>query len=1045
MMGGGQDGGLDGSGATVNAPGMMMMMQGGGQQYAPSYQTGAAAAPPPPALYNVSDQQQQQQQLHHHQLQQQQQHHHPPPPPQQRPGMMMPQPQPQPPPPPQLYNGGVDHQLAPLQDQMQQMSVNQWGQPIAAPPQPSVGAPGMIPPGPMGGAGGAADGGAGGKLKSAAMPRPCTLEPRCGAPREVFARHGAAPAPPPGANTEHVGVDDGSAIPRFMRMSMSCVATSSALQAKAGVPLGAIVVPFASVEPCEAPPPVIDLRSSATGGPLRCQRCLAYANPGFRFTNGGAKFECNICRMLNDTPSEHMAPIDAVTGARVDAATRPEFRCGSVDYIVASADYCAREPRPAAYVFLIDVSFPSVQSGLALAAVSAVRFILSNAAQLIPGAGSGASVAVVSFDNTIHFYDTRAGDGGGDDDDESAARMLCVPDVDDPFVALGGDGLFSSPKQALKALDCIESVFGLSSGAASGNGGNVDVDHRSASSSCFGAAVKAVRCAMEERGGKVFAVCGSLPTAGAGALERRGGGVGAGAAAGSEEREVALLTSGSEYYENLGCEMAAAQASVDLFVAPGPNVLVDCSTLMRLPRACGGRAMYFGAFEAWKDADMFGRELVRSVRSVRALEAATRVRVSAGLECTEYLGHFARPLKGHELAAPVMSADSCLGVMIAHEGDLPTDESSARAGAQSPFFAQPCVQAAVLYTDPDGLRRIRVHNLFCTKSSSLTDMFKVGDVDAVLSLLAKRAAQAVLCAQVPVSRARDAFVGKSVHALYVYRKFCSSSSSVIQLILPEALKVLPVSVLGLAKSTAFRSLSGSGAGPPVSVDERAAALFRVLWATPDTIAAFAYPRMYSLRDMPPEAGAPLAPNERVYGTREPATSYEPVALPNSIAASSESISQDAVLLVDRGVELVAIAGREVPKDVLRDCFAAVSAPPTASGAPPPSALLVRGVAPSGSAGGGGEESELQQQVEKVVSRILDRRPGMCAVRTLWMSEPGSVDALAYQSLLVEDKGGGFSLGYLEFLKYLHRKIMDQYSSESILKELVMWDKLDQGY
>lgn len=38
----------------------------------------------------------------------------------------------------------------------------------------------------------------------------------------------------------------------------------------------------------------------ATTGIVRCKRCRTYINPYVTFTDGGRKWQCNICVLLNE-------------------------------------------------------------------------------------------------------------------------------------------------------------------------------------------------------------------------------------------------------------------------------------------------------------------------------------------------------------------------------------------------------------------------------------------------------------------------------------------------------------------------------------------------------------------------------------------------------------------------------------------------------------------------------------------------------------------------------------------------------------------------
>lgn len=53
-----------------------------------------------------------------------------------------------------------------------------------------------------------------------------------------------------------------------------------------------------------------------------------------------------------------------------------------------------------------------------------------------------------------------------------------------------------------------------------------------------------------------------------------------------------------------------------------------------------------------------------------------------------------------------------------------------------------------------------------------------------------------------VAQERDRVSGQCVNILYTYRKFCATASSSGQLILPEALKLLPLYTMGKYELTA---------------------------------------------------------------------------------------------------------------------------------------------------------------------------------------------------------------------------------------------------
>ncbi len=113
-----------------------------------------------------------------------------------------------------------------------------------------------------------------------------------------------------------------------------------------------------------------------------------------------------------------------------------------------------------------------------------------------------------------------------------------------------------------------------------------------------------------------------------------------------------------------------------------------------------------------------------------------------------------------------------------------------------------CVQCALLYTTLGGQRRIRVHTLALPVTDSLATVFKGADLDAYTCHLSRRVAGMLPGAS--IQAVRDMVTNSVVNTLYAYRKHCAANSSTVQLILPEALKLLPLHALALLKGAALK-------------------------------------------------------------------------------------------------------------------------------------------------------------------------------------------------------------------------------------------------
>ena len=281
--------------------------------------------------------------------------------------------------------------------------------------------------------------------------------------------------PPPGA-VPFVAIDQGNSSPKFARLTLNNIPSTSDSLSATGLPLGLVLQPLAPLQPGEHPIPVLDFGEL---GPPRCRRCRAYINPFMTFRSGGNKLVCNMCTFPNDVSPEYFAPTDP-TGTRVDRAQRPELTTGTVEYLVPK-EYWAKEPVGLRWLFVLDVSQDAVSKSFLEAFCEGIREALYGSDEedldgerpdgeapedkrRIP---AGSKVGFVTFDKAIHFYNCNVSaqysrfdlNAYALQDNLEQAQMLVMSDIEDPFVPLGSDGLFVDPYKS-KSVS-IRMIVGL--------------------------------------------------------------------------------------------------------------------------------------------------------------------------------------------------------------------------------------------------------------------------------------------------------------------------------------------------------------------------------------------------------------------------------------------------------------------------------------------------------------------------------------------------------------------------------------------------------
>lgn len=214
---------------------------------------------------------------------------------------------------------------------------------------------------------------------------------------------------PPPAAIPFVAHDQGNSSPKYSRLTLNNIPSTSDFLSSTALPLGMILQPLARLDPGEQPIPVLDFGEA---GPPRCRRCRGYINPFMSFRAGGSKFVCNMCTFPNDVPPEYFAPLEP-TGARVDRLQRPELMMGTVEFLVPK-EYWNKEPVGLQWLFLVDVSQESVNRGF-------LKGVCNGIMEALYGAGDevleysedeatprkipeGSKIGIVTFDREVHFY-----------------------------------------------------------------------------------------------------------------------------------------------------------------------------------------------------------------------------------------------------------------------------------------------------------------------------------------------------------------------------------------------------------------------------------------------------------------------------------------------------------------------------------------------------------------------------------------------------------------------------------------------------------------
>ena len=501
------------------------------------------------------------------------------------------------------------------------------------------------------------------------------------------------------------------------------------------------------------------------------------------------------------------------TGRRHDIQSRPELLYGTVEY-KATAIYSAKAPSPASYLFVIDVSYSAVKSGVVSAAAQSIRDVLDHFPK-DAGRPSEAKIGIITFGGGIQFYNLTAGLG--------QPQMLVTSDVAEPFVPLK-TGLFVSVEESREIIENLLQQLPHM------------FEHTKATDSFFGAAIDASVQAMEGTGGRMLVFSASLPTLGPGTLKNREDVKLLGT-----DKEKTLFEPQHKFYEEKAKLCVKSGIAVDLFMCH--HAYSDVATIGPLSHHTGGAIHMFKGFQAHLHSEKMAADVKRIVTRRHGSDAMMRVRASTGLRPTDFYGSFhMENTRDMEMAG--IDEDKSVVVQCKYDDKLPEDREA-------------CFQAALLYTTTSGERVIRVHTLSLSVGSQIAEIFRGADMPSVMSTIGKMALRQVRDKTIPDLRGITA--KRCIEILGAYRKHCTNpNTSAGQLILPECLKLLPLYTSCLHKTGAMR------AGGIVGPDERMSHIFFLLAATVDQFMNFIYPRLLQVDDLVPNEEALPAPMRPSY-------------------------------------------------------------------------------------------------------------------------------------------------------------------------------------
>ncbi|XP_013098692.2 protein transport protein Sec24A [Stomoxys calcitrans] len=637
--------------------------------------------------------------------------------------------------------------------------------------------------------------------------------------------------------------------PNIMRCTLAKIPESNSLLQKSRLPLGIVIHPFRDINSL----PVIQCPNI-----VRCRLCRTYINPFVYFVDS-KMWKCNLCYRVNELPEDFQ--FDPATKTYGDVTRRPEVRSSTIEFI-APSEYMLRPPQPAIYLFLFDVSIIAQQCGY----LENVCAMLTKHLDDMPG-DARTQVGFIAYNSNVHFYSMADG--------YNQPHEMTLLDIDDPFLPRP-DNLLVNLKE------CKELVKDLLN----------QLPNRFAEThdpgSTLGAALQVAFKLMQASGGRITVFQTCLPNKGPGSLEPRED------PNNRSAKDVAHLNPATDFYKRYALECSGYQIAVDLFLLN--QQYSDMATISGISKHSGGCVHHFPLYQKTKAhlvdslKHCFKRYLVRKI----GFEAVMRIRCTRGLQVHTFHGNFF--VRSTDLLSlPNVNPDAGYGMQISYEESL-TDVKTI------------CFQAALLYTNSEGERRIRVHTMCLPVTASLPEVMHAADTEAIIGLLSKMAVDRSITSN--ISDAREAFINATVDILNAFKiaqNLPSGQSG--QLIAPRSLALMPLYILALLKHPAFR------VGTSTRLDDRVYAMDCMKTLPLDQLLKFIYPEFYNIDII-------FYNNQNANVNTGAEVDDDDDDLPDvlRLQLSAEHLDSRSIFLMDCGTLIMIYVGLNVPVNILENVF-----------------------------------------------------------------------------------------------------------------------------
>ena len=611
----------------------------------------------------------------------------------------------------------------------------------------------------------------------------------------------------------------------------------------------------------------------------RCtyENCRRYLNPFVKFIENGERWICNFCGKINKTEEYYYSNLEQ-NGIRSNINEKPELTNGSYEFVANKNFYRFKKfSTKAQFIFIFETSLGAIDSGFLSACIESVKDAVTNE---IFCNGNNVKISIITYNTGVDFYSYG--------DKFTQPQMLTVNDEQIFLPTSEKNLIFNLNKEKekiLQILDLIQNNFNRNT-----HNQNIINNNCKDSLQIFTAVVGAYLLG-KNNGGKIIIFSSSNLLNSINLMN-------VGLDKNSTKEQIAYTPHDKRKLGDMGINLTNKYMSCDIFASADNQI--NTLTLNQLCEYSNGHLYFYKKF----NFDLHYKNIFNQIRRVLTRkicwEGVNNIKYSHGYKLSTY----SIPIlvtKDGILVFPTGDSDQNYLFTIAPslEVEQPKKENSNEFyNNKEPYLY---IQSSLLYSNGDGTKRVRVHNLCIPLSSNLRYIYKGMNSELITNFYIKNTIDIIY----KTKNISNSINSTDVQFKHFIEKVLSVQTKEDKPLL-QNLSYLPLYMIGILKHRIFcKEEIEKNYDLDISNYLRTS-LQKMNY---QEIISFICPSIYSLHEFE---------QNKELGTYTIDTGE--FILPNIISLSKKAMVENGLYLIDNGYLLIIYVRKKVSQYIIRNLF-----------------------------------------------------------------------------------------------------------------------------